>query len=68
MKDQRWKHIVVEGRKEEDERVLDDGMRNGEGWKGIYRGMSAQIVTTLNAQSKKRVQRGLPAYKIGKNL
>jgi len=41
MKDQRWKHIVVEGRKEEDERVLDDGMRNGEGWKGIYRGMSA---------------------------
>jgi len=32
--------VVVEGRggESEEERLWDDGVRNGEGWKGIYRG------------------------------
>jgi len=40
MKAQGWKNIVVEGieGKSEEERMWDDSVRNGEGWKGIYMG------------------------------
>ena len=41
MKGQGWKNIVVvEGRVGESEvkRMWDDGVRNGESWKSIYRG------------------------------
>jgi len=41
MKDQGWKNIfVVKGRggESKEERMRDNGMRNGEGWKDIYRG------------------------------
>jgi len=39
MKDQRWKTMVVEGRRGE-----EDGVRNGGVWKAIYREFGSKTV------------------------